>query len=324
MPVVRMERRTRPPVRDLEFQHEAFFYGDLDEFLGRTVPFLREALEGGEPALVAVSRLRIDALRDELGSDGEQVQFDDMEALGSNPARIIPFWHRFLEERGGLDRPIRGIGEPVWPGRSAAEIDECQRHESLLNYAFWDGPAWRLLCPYDSSELEDEVLEAAHGSHAIVSGSGSCPDRWSGAAPDLHSISPFAGALPQRAPEATVFDFDRSLLHEARVLVASEAERMGLSSERGFDLIAAVGELTANSVRHGGGEGVLSIWRGSGSVIVEVKDDGVIEEPLAGRRRPSSSQDGGRGLWMINQLCDFVQVRSDEHGTAVRVWMGIS
>jgi hypothetical protein len=31
--------------------------------------------------------------------------------------------------------------------------------------------------------------------------------------------------------------------------------------------------------------------------------------------------DGGRGLWMVNQLCDLVQLRSFPDGAAVRVHM---
>jgi prepilin-type processing-associated H-X9-DG protein len=39
-----------------------------------------------------------------------------------------------------LDR-LRGAGEPIWPERRPAELVECQRHESLLNVAFADGPS---------------------------------------------------------------------------------------------------------------------------------------------------------------------------------------
>ena len=90
-----------------------------------------------------------------------------------------------------------------------------------------------------------------------------------------------------------------------------------------FDLVAAVGELTANSVMHGGGQGMLSLWREDGALLVEVGDRGLIEEPLAGRLRPAAVQDGGRGLWMVNHLCDLVQVRSGWDGTTIRLRMGL-
>ena len=34
---------------------------------------------------------------------------------------------------------------------------------------------------------------------------------------------------------------------------------------------------------------------------------------------PPIEQYGGRGLWIVNQLCDLVQIRSAPSGTVVRV-----
>jgi anti-sigma regulatory factor (Ser/Thr protein kinase) len=307
-----------------DFHHEAFLYADADEFLAGTLPFLRSGIEDGEPTLVAVSRSRAEALRKALGEDGDRVHFVDMEVLGRNPARIIPFWLQFVDEHGGRHRPLRGIGEPVWPGRSPAEVDECQRHESLLNYAFWGGSAWRLLCPYDSAGLDDDVLAAAHESHVCVSGSAANPDEAAGEGLDPLSCRPFAGSLPARPAGAAMLAFDRSGLHDARALVAAEAECAGLSADRVFDLVAAVGELTANSVMHGGGGGRLGVWREAETVLVEVEDAGEIVGPLTGRILPTATQQGGRGVWMANQLCDLVQIRSGQGGTRVRLRMELT
>jgi anti-sigma regulatory factor (Ser/Thr protein kinase) len=307
-----------------DFHHEAFFYDDDDEFLAGAVPFLRDGLEAGEPALVAVGQGRARELRGELDDGGESIRFVDMAELGRNPARIIPAWRQFVDEQGGSDRPVRGIGEPVWPGRGADEIDECHRHEALLNHAFLDGPAWRLLCPYDSGALADEVLEAARRSHAVASGSWTGADQKRVETIDPCAISPFAGVLPGHPADAAQFRFERRHLHEARALVGAAAEAAGLSPERSFDLVAATGELAANSVLHGGGSGVLRFWREEGTLVVQVEDAGVIEAPLTGRVRPDPSQHNGRGLWMVNHLCDLAQIRSGEGGTTVRVRMSLA
>jgi anti-sigma regulatory factor (Ser/Thr protein kinase) len=74
-----------------------------------------------------------------------------------------------------------------------------------------------------------------------------------------------------------------------------------------------------NSLKHGGGNGHVSIWTDGGSVICEVRDNGRFEEPLAGRRRPLSTSESGRGLWMANQLCDLVQIRNIAGGSIVRL-----
>ena len=56
-------------------------------------------------------------------------------------------------------------------------------------------------------------------------------------------------------------------------------------------------------------------------LICEVRDGGRIDDPLAGRRRPSAAQVGGYGLWLANQVCDLVQLRSVPQGMVVRVHM---
>ena len=42
---------------------------------------------------------------------------------------------------------------------------------------------------------------------------------------------------------------------------------------------------------------------------------------MAGRLRPVLDEPGGRGLWLANQLCDLVQVRTFENGNVVRIHM---
>jgi anti-sigma regulatory factor (Ser/Thr protein kinase) len=97
-----------------------------------------------------------------------------------------------------------------------------------------------------------------------------------------------------------------------------------LSPARTTDLVLAASELAANSVRHGGGHGTARFWREPGALVVEVADGGRVEQPLVGRVEPAPIQEGGRGLWMANQLCDLVRIRSAEAGTAVRLHMGLS
>jgi anti-sigma regulatory factor (Ser/Thr protein kinase) len=294
------------------FRHEALIYGDSDDFLAGTVPFLRAGLEAGEPALVAVTARNTELLRDELGADAEQVRFAPMEELGRNPARIIPFWREFLDAQDG--RSVRGIGEPVWPGRGQAEIDECQRHESLLNVAFSPAPAWSLLCPYDGSALPDEVLACVSHSHRTVAQAGVREQ----SNEYLAESDCFAGELP-RPLEVQTCTFDRTGLSAVRRRVERAAEEAEVAASDIFDLVAAASELAANSVSHGGGAGSMRIWREAGYLMLEFEDEGTLEEPLAGRLRPTLTQHRGRGLWLANQLCDLVQIRSGPSGTVVRL-----
>jgi anti-sigma regulatory factor (Ser/Thr protein kinase) len=295
------------------FRHEALIYSDPDQFLATAIPFLAEARKAGEPALVAVSERNTELLRGELGADAERIGFVAMEELGRNPARIIPLWRDFVDGKGG--RPVRGIGEPLWPGRGAAEIDECERHECLLNVAFSSAPRWSLLCPYDGAALSDEVLAAVSHSHPSVAHDGA-----HGASGDyLADRDCYAGELSRHPAGAEAFAYDRTRLAAVRRLVRRVAEEAGIAVGGTADLVVAASEIAANSVAHGGGAGTLRTWRERDRLLIEFEDRGTIEEPLAGRLRPTPTPEGGRGLWLANQLCDLVQVRSSALGTTVRL-----
>lgn len=116
-------------------------------------------------------------------------------------------------------------------------------------------------------------------------------------------------------------DFTAASLRDVRRLVAREAERAWLNEDRRDDLVLAIDELATNSVVHGGGGGTLEIWRQQRAIACEVRDDGHIEDPLAGLRPPDPAQPTGRGLWIASRLCDRIQVSSSPGGTAVRVQM---
>ncbi|HEX7279369.1 MAG TPA: sensor histidine kinase [Solirubrobacterales bacterium] len=295
------------------FHHEALIYEGSDEYLAGTVPFLQAAVEAGEPALVAVGRFQRETLEGELGESAEGVRFSDMEKLGRNPAWMIPFWREFVNEAGG--RPVRGIGEPVWAARSPAALNECQRHEALLNVAFATGQPWSLLCPYDAESLSTEVVDRIDCSHPHVRREGRVEKS------DSFDFGPdtFAGELPPPAVDPETLAFGVAGLGEVRQRVTAAAEEAGMDPLAVADIVTATSELAANSVMHGGGGGTLRLWHEDSRLLVEVEDRGRIEEPLVGRLRPSISQEGGRGLWLANQLCDLVQIRSGDRGTTVRL-----
>jgi anti-sigma regulatory factor (Ser/Thr protein kinase) len=300
------------------FAHEALLYAAMDEFVAGTAPFVREGVEAGEPVLVAVSAEKIDRLRAELNGHGAQVLFVDMAELGANPARIIPAWQEFAGEHLRPDRPVRGIGEPIWPERTQDELVECQRHESLLNVAFANAPVWRLLCPYDTSGLDAAVIDEAFRSHPTVVSNGRrlASDRYRGL---QEILRPFDAPLPDPPGGTPEYAVDGDHLAGSRQLLARRAADAGLPSSRVYDLVLAANEALTNSIRHGGGTAVLRIWEDDGRVVCEVQDRGRMADPLADRRRPGTEQAGGRGLWMANQLCDLVQLRSRAGGTVVRL-----
>jgi anti-sigma regulatory factor (Ser/Thr protein kinase) len=299
------------------YRHEAFLYSGHDEFMAGVVPFVREGAASGEPVLVVLAQHKLDALRDALGDDAELVLFADMAEVGANPARIIPAWQGFLDLHAGARPRVRGVGEPIWAGRSADELAECERHEALLNVAFAD-PAFCLLCPYDTTALPADVIAEARRNHPFVSDLTGCTP--SGEFPGVRALAePFGRPLPRPPAGAVPIPFDARSLADVRALVARHAEGAGMRRDDAADLALTANELAANSIRHGGGRGTLLVWHAPGAVVCEVRDGGRIRDPLVGRVKPSWMREGGRGLWMANQLCDLVQIRDVPGGTAVRV-----
>jgi anti-sigma regulatory factor (Ser/Thr protein kinase) len=302
------------------FRHEAFLYAGRDEFLDGTAAFIRDGLSGGEPTLVVLSAEKIGLLRAELGTDADQVQFADMAEVGRNPARIIPAWSDFVEERSDNSRPLRGIGEPIGPDRGPAELVECQRHEMLLNLAFDDTPAFWLMCPYDTDALDPAAVDEALRSHPIVSDGRDRADSTSYGGL-VAAAAPFREPLRDPPTQPKEFYFEAAGLAALRQYVALRAADAGLDVVRTEDLLLTVNEVATNSLRHAHGSGVLRVWEEPGYLICEVRDGGTFDNPLAGRERPVGGQLGGYGLWLANQLCDLVQVRSFVTGSVVRLHM---
>jgi anti-sigma regulatory factor (Ser/Thr protein kinase) len=306
----------------MPFRHEALFYAGRDDFVHRTGAFLRDAVETEEPALVVVDAAKIALLREELGDAAAGVQFADMAEVGANPARIIPAWREFVTRSAPTGRRLRGIGEPIWPERTAAELAECERHESLLNVAFAGSPSWWLLCPYDTEALDPAVVEEARRTHPFVRENGVGRE-----SADYYGLSaigaPFAEPLPEPPSSALELAFGDGPLEALRWLVGRAADEAGLDPSRAADFVLAVHELATNTVRHGGGRGTLRLWREPDALICEISDAGRLDQPLAGRERPLAGQPGGRGLWLVNHLSDLAQIRCFEAGSVVRLHMRI-
>jgi anti-sigma regulatory factor (Ser/Thr protein kinase) len=305
----------------MSFRHEALFYAGRDEFVERVGAFVRDGVAAEEPVLAVVDPEKIDLLREALDGEARAVFFADMRELGGNPTRIIPAWREFVAAHASSGRRLRGVGEPIWPGRSEAELAECRRHESLLNLAFAGGRPWWLVCPYDTQALDPAVVEEARRTHPFV-----CEDGEGRESVDYYGLDaiarPFDERLPDPPGDVSELAFCRGPLAPLRRFVARHAADLG--TVRRADFVLAVHEVVSNSLRHGGGVGTLHVWRDDDLLVCEVRDGGRIDDPLVGRERPAFGGQGGRGLWLANQLCDLVQVRSFPEGSVVRLQMRLA
>jgi anti-sigma regulatory factor (Ser/Thr protein kinase) len=164
-----------------------------------------------------------------------------------------------------------------------------------------------------------EKALAQQGSGAPV---GAASHQTQPAAPCARAHPPtgfVAGELPAPCGPVRELAFDEAQLAGLRHSLDAWAREHALGTRRIEELVLAVDELAANSIRHGGGAGVLRFWRERDALLCEVQDMGWIRDPLVGRTRPAVDAQGGRGVWLANQLCDLVQIRSSRAGSVVRV-----
>jgi anti-sigma regulatory factor (Ser/Thr protein kinase) len=299
-------------------RHLALFYHGRGEYLSALGGFIRASRARGDAVFVAVPERKAQLVRRELGDDSAQVTLVDMAELGRNPARIIPAVLAYAGKHRG--QHVCFIGEPIWPGRTEAELQEATRHEALINLAFRDSPV-TVVCPYDSAGLPGSVIADAACTHpAVIKGRRETASaRYLGPAvlpPRCHR------PLPSPPAHAEALGY-RDDLRPVRRFVASRARCAGLTPPRIPDLVIATSELAANTLRHTGGGGTVQVWRTSQEIIGQVADTGQITDPLAGHRARSDELVGGNGLWVVNQVCDLVQARTGQAGTTTRVHMGL-
>ncbi|MFD9010293.1 anti-sigma factor RsbA family regulatory protein [Streptomyces sp. NPDC059552] len=310
------------------FVHPALFYRGQADYLAGVGGFVRAALTADEPVLVAVPGPQLDTLRESLGGDAAEVTWTDMRQTGRNPGRILATLQEFADQYP--DRPARIVGEPIWAGRSQAEVLEATRHEALINTAFAGRPA-TILCPYDVLGLPAAVVKDARRTHPELREEGKVQisqDHVDAAVVSADCDHP----LPEPDGAAPWFAYAHGELGEVRAYAEAWTRDTALSPARRGDLVLAVSEAAANSLAHGGGRGSLRLWNTAGGgpdggpgVVAEIRDAGRLANPLAGRRRPAlASVNGGRGLWMIHQLCDLVEIRASDSGLTLRLHMGTS
>jgi anti-sigma regulatory factor (Ser/Thr protein kinase) len=301
------------------FHHEALFYAGDEEFVERCRAFAAEGVDRGEPVLVMVGSRKLELLRSALGARAAKVDFRDMELVGRNPARIIPAWARFVADHSRSHPAMRGIGEPIWAGRAPDELEECQLHESLINLAFTAADSFRLICPYDTEALRDDVLAEARRSHPVVSHAGR-PQACGDYCGIEKAAARFSEPLAEPLEDAEELSVSLGGLRAARAVVRERAFAAGLGG-RSDDFVLAVNEVLSNSIHHAQDDGVLRIWQEPDGLVCEVRDHGHIIQPLIGRQEPVLGQLGGHGIWLVNLVCDLVQVRSSTEGSTVRMKM---
>jgi hypothetical protein len=300
------------------YRHEAFLWNRRADFVEGLVSFIQDGVDAGEPVMVAATPEHEKWLSDGLGPRTSSVHFVDVTQLGRNPAHIIPACNQFLQEWSGFGRPARAVGEALWEGRRPEEVAESQLHEALMNLAIDpDIPFW-VVCPYDAAHLDSDVLAEVGRSHPALTTSDSYQGSRSYRGHD-HAQAMFAADLPPVDGPVTVIDVTQAGLAAAAETVTLQAASGNLRSDQVVGLTHAIRRLVEESLTRDARQLTLRIWDRADVLVCEMADTTVIHDLLAGRRPPPTPDDDA--LWLANQLCDLVQVRSRDSGTNVRLHM---
>ena len=138
------------------------------------------------------------------------------------------------------------------------------------------------------------------------------------------------------APSVLDQRFDASSLSALRTATQVCAAQAGMPAERTTDVVIALHELAANTVRHGAGSGRLRIWDHAGALYCRVDDDGPAAT-LPGAARGDTRTDGvaaqnladrwprepGHGLWLARQVADQMMLRCDSRGTSAVITFSV-
>ena len=275
--------------------------------------FMQEAAAVGEPVLVALPGSHLEHVREALGDDMADARLEDLEEVGRNPGRLLSMIEEWVASHDGH---ARVVSEVVWPGRSRAEAVEALRHEALVNHAL-AGSGATIMSPFDGRHLDEDILAGVEMTHPTVVEGG---QRRAGTSYTDPMSATFRELWPLEDPPGPVSEhpLDGTLM-ELRTAIADDPVLGSLSAERRSDLVFAINEAASNAVKHGNETCLTRIWHDGDEVVTEVRSHSGIDDVMAGRRRPAADALEGRGLWLINQICDLVELRSGASGTTLRM-----
>jgi anti-sigma regulatory factor (Ser/Thr protein kinase) len=296
-------------------RHSAFVYEAEDEYVTRSVAFLRDGLNAREACIVAHSRDWIAVMRDALGPDAERVSFVDVGATYTRPARAVAAYYGTFLDQLRKAPSVRAVAEFQF-SPALGDWDEWMGYEAITNLAYSHLPVW-VVCTYNANGLPDRVVDGVLSTHAEVL----TDDRWreSEHFEDPREVVRRVTPEPEPLPELRSFspggDLERFREQLARELVAEK-----VPEATALDMLVAGSEIAANAVRHGAGIEEVRVGRAHGRFVCEVIDPGHgFDDPVAGYIAPRAG--AGIGLWVARQLTWRLESFHSPRGFTVRTWL---
>ena len=300
------------------FRHWACIYHDDRQLLETAVPFLAAGLAAGEPVLAVTTRANLELIGAALGERAGDVDYAESVFFGRRPPQRVAAFNRYWTRHAAAGRGVRILAEPAWAGRPAREVAAWTRMESALNVAL-AAARIAMICPYDTRTLGPDIVADAFRTHpAQITGEELSP---SGdfADPGEFARSCDTGPLAQPPAGAAAFGFDGDL-RGLRRFIADRADAYGVTGDRAEMLVLAVSEVGAYLKNQGPGTAAVRAWEQPGAVVCDFRQPGDnVSDPLLGLRPAGLEPGAGDGLWLANQICDWMEVRSGAEGCAIQL-----
>jgi anti-sigma regulatory factor (Ser/Thr protein kinase) len=296
-------------------RHNAFVYEAQDEYVSRSVAFLREGLAAGEGAIVASTRDGIAAMREALGSEAAHVTFVDDSAAYIRPARTLASYHKVYAEQLRKTASLRAVAD-VQCGPNRDEWDLWIGYEAVFNRSFAHLPVW-VLCSYNVNGLPDPVVDGVWRTHPeVVAHDGwTTSDHYEDPDRLLRAITPEPMPLPDLRQLAFGRDVEQFRERLAREMVAEKVPEAKV-----LDMLLAATEIATNAIEHGGGVEEVRVGRVEGRFVCEIVDRGSgFDDPGAGYLAPREGL--GSGLWVARQLTWQIDFFESQRGFTARIWL---
>jgi anti-sigma regulatory factor (Ser/Thr protein kinase) len=304
---------TTPTDPDRAFRHDAFVHESQDEYVARSVAFLREGLAAGEGAIVGNTRDGLALMRDALGPDAERVAFRDVGSFYTRPARTLAGYHGTFLGQLRTSSSVRAVAE-YQLGPTPADWEEWAAYEAMTNVSYSHLPVW-VVCTYDANRLPDPVLESVGQTHAELLADGwQASEQFREPRALVRDLTPDPRPLPGLRAYPVGDDLD--LFRER---LASDLVAQGVPDAKVLDMLVAGTEIAANALRYGGGIREVRLGRADGRFVCEVVDRGKgFDDPLAGYLVPRGGI--GTGLWVARQLAWRIEFFHSPQGFTARIW----
>jgi transcriptional regulator with XRE-family HTH domain len=149
-------------------EHRAYLYDSPDRLTQIADRFAKDGLEAGNEVLIVASKPGAAAIRKSLGTDAKHVTFGESSEWFTMPVRTVERYTAFVRDsRNAGANWVDILGEPVWTGRSRAEIRTWTKFESMLNILCSPWPS-SINCFYDAGTLPRQICASVDGTHPEV------------------------------------------------------------------------------------------------------------------------------------------------------------